>query len=497
MIKQNALSNLAARIWGILSLFLFVPFYIKYLGSSGFGYIAFYNTLLALFAFADLGFSAAITREFARLSDSNSESETKKTNLLHSYQIIYLGISLIVACCIIFSAPWIANKWLVPNNSFDVKNLVIFMGLCIAIQLPTNLYIGAMMGEEKQVLANSIQILWGLLRSLGVLPVLALISNDVNTFFIWQFISNIVYLISLYFLAWHFRKVKFRKFDNDLVRRTYKYAFGMAGMSLLATFATQIDKIIVSKEFSIDSVGHYSLASTLSLIPLILITTLAKAVFPRLTRLYERNQHDELKQFYYTLCKFAAVTLIPISLVLAFFSYSIVRLWTGSEVVAMEIKYVVIFLVFGQMLQSLTVLPFHLSLSHAYIKINLIFSSLMVAESPLIYYLFLKKYGYGISGVSLSILITILTVFIPYMYFLHRKLMASMFLSWMKMHLAVLGACGAVVFILLKVDMLDTVNIVQSILHAIVVWILLLMIAMWITGIRDKKAIQNILYCLR
>ncbi|ENL0178218.1 polysaccharide biosynthesis family protein, partial [Escherichia coli] len=59
MIKRNALSNLVGRIWGIISLFIFIPFYISYLGSTGYGYIGFYNTLVALLAFADLGFSAA------------------------------------------------------------------------------------------------------------------------------------------------------------------------------------------------------------------------------------------------------------------------------------------------------------------------------------------------------------------------------------------------------------------------------------------------------
>lgn len=497
MIKQNALSNLVARIWGIFSLFIFVPFYIKYLGSSGFGYVAFYNTLLALFAFADLGFSAAITREFARLSDNNSESQLKKTNLLHSYQIIYIIISLTVACLIIFSAPWIAEKWLIPNETFDVKKLVMFMGLCIAIQLPTNLYVGAMMGEEKQVLANGLQILWGIVRGLGVIPVLAFISNDVNTFFLWQLISNVVYLFSLYFLAWHFREEKSRKFDKELIKHTYKYAFGMAGMSLLATFATQVDKIIVSKEFSIDAVGHYSLASTLSLIPLILITTLAKAVFPKLTRLYEKNLQEELKDFYIVLTKLAATTLIPLSFVLAFFGYTIVRLWTGSLSVAEEVQYVIIFLAFGQMLQSLTVLPFHLSLSHAYVKLNLIFSCWMVIESPLIYYFILSKSAHGLASVSLSILITLTTTFFPYMYFLHKKLMPSIFNTWLKMHLKIIAACSIVIFLFSEMNMLDTASIIQSIIHALVVWIVLMIITMWIVGLKNKNALQKIMKSLR
>lgn len=495
MIKQNALSNLASRIWGIVSLFLFVPFYIKYLGSTGFGYIAFYNTLLALFAFADLGFSAAITREFARLSGGDTESELKKANLLHSYQIIYLVISVSVAFCIIYASPWIAHQWLLPNSAFEVKTLVIFMGTCIAIQLPTNLYVGALMGAEKQVLANGLQILWGIVRSVGVLPVLIFISNDVNTFFIWQLLSNIVYLLALYYFVWKSLPVSSRRFDSAIIKKTYHYAFGMAGMSLLAAFATQIDKIIVSKGYTIESVGHYSLASTLSLVPLILITTLAKAVFPKFTRLHEQKRYDELKDFYLILTKLAVVILVPLSFIFAFFGFTLVKVWTGSEVVASNIQYVVVFLVLGQMLQSLTVLPFHLSLSFAYIRINLIFSLLMIIETPALYYLFLT--GYGITGVSISIFITILTVFIPYMYLLHQRLLNATFHSWFKLNISVLGVCGLTMYLLSLLGWLDSNSILKSTYHALFAWLVMCAASMLITGIRNKKTISYVLNSLR
>lgn len=495
MIKQNALSNLASRMWGIISLFIFVPFYIKYLGSSGFGYIAFYNTLLALFAFADLGFSAAITREFARLSNGTIESEIKKANLLHSYQIIYLLISVAVALVIITVSPWVAQHWLVPNESFEVKNLVVFMGICISIQLPTNLYIGALMGAEKQVLANGLQIIWGIIRSMGVLPVLHYISKDLNTFFIWQLVCNVIYLIALYYFVWKYLPVNKRRFNYQVIKSTYHYAFGMAGMSLLASFATQVDKIIVSKGYTIDTVGHYSLAGTLSLIPLILITTLAKAVFPKFTRLYEQKRFDELNVFYLILSKFAAVILVPLSFTLAFFGLTLVSIWTGSSLIAKEIQYVVIFLMLGQTLQALTVLPFHLSLSFAYIRINLFFSVIMILECPLLYYLFFKKGG--VTGVSISVFVTVLTVFGPYMYFLHNKLIRSSFSHWMKTNVIVLCSCGFIIYLLHTIHMLENTNVYRAIFNAIIAWLLMSIISMLVTGIRSKKSVRQILTSLR
>ena len=45
MIK-NILANYVGRIWGIISVFLFVPFYVKLLGIESYAVISFYMVIL-------------------------------------------------------------------------------------------------------------------------------------------------------------------------------------------------------------------------------------------------------------------------------------------------------------------------------------------------------------------------------------------------------------------------------------------------------------------
>jgi len=56
MIRRNILANMIARAWGVISVYLFVPLYLRFLGIEAYGIVGFYSTLLAVLAFADMGF---------------------------------------------------------------------------------------------------------------------------------------------------------------------------------------------------------------------------------------------------------------------------------------------------------------------------------------------------------------------------------------------------------------------------------------------------------
>ncbi|PHM22107.1 lipopolysaccharide biosynthesis protein [Xenorhabdus ehlersii] len=492
MIKLNALSNFLGRLWGIFSLFSFVPFYIHYLGNEGFGYIGFYNTLIALLAFADLGFSAATTREFARFSTGSVEHENSCADLLRTYEILYLALCVLLSLGILLSAHWIANDWLIQiKNGIDTTFLVFLMGISIVLQLPANLYIGALMGGEKQVLANGLQIGWGILRVAAVLPVLHYSENKLNAFFIWQIICNMIFFAVLYLMTWRSIKFTKRKFNLQVLRDTYKYALGMAFIGILSTIATQSDKLIISKNFTIDVVGQYSLAATLSLIPFILITTLAKAVFPKLTRIKESGDSQELNVFYSRLSKLSCIAILPLSLVLAAYAFDIVRIWTNSSQIAIQMQTVVYFLLLAQAIQALTVLPFHLTLSFAYIKINLVFCIVIMILIPLLYFSWFHIYQ--VNGVALSVLVTVLIIFIPYMYLVHKRLVADILSMWLKDNILAIIVSVVAVGIMKKYFYIPNGNIIFIAIQSIWMWLINVLLVSYAVGIRTKEQLISLL----
>jgi VIT1/CCC1 family predicted Fe2+/Mn2+ transporter len=79
------------------------------------------------------------------------------------------------------------------------------MGVSIALQLFMTLYNGGLMGLQKQVLANKIQMGYSLFRSgLVIIPIYFV--RDVYAYFIWQIIGGIVFLLITRYHIWQFIK---------------------------------------------------------------------------------------------------------------------------------------------------------------------------------------------------------------------------------------------------------------------------------------------------
>ena len=67
-LKKNIAANFSGSIWQSLMSLAFVPLYIKFMGIESYGLIGIFATLQAMFVLLDMGLSATLNREMARLS---------------------------------------------------------------------------------------------------------------------------------------------------------------------------------------------------------------------------------------------------------------------------------------------------------------------------------------------------------------------------------------------------------------------------------------------
>jgi len=431
MIRQNIIANFIGRAWGIFSVYLFVPLYLKFLGIEAYGLVGFYSTLLGVLAFADMGLTATLSREMARLS-VRGDTAGKMPDLLRSYESVYLFISLALASILWGFAPLIAEYWLRADTLApgEIAAAIRLMGIAIALQLPSGLYNGGLMGLQKQVLSNSLQIAWGMLRGVGAVLVLWLFSPTIFAFAFWQLFSNAIYCFAVRLSLWRVLPSADPRprFNRLLFRDTWRYAAGMAGMAFFSTLLTQTDKLAVSKMLSLEMLGYYTLAGALASAPLILASSIGVAIFPRLTGLVSMGDKDTLKRLYHRACGLVSVAALPGALTLAMYAGNFIFAWTGSAVAAQKAGIVASLLLVGQIMQAITVVPYYLALAHGHIKLNLqIGIASVILITPLLIFLIMK---FGVVGGGISWLVMNLCTLPPYMYFLHRRFLPGELPKW-------------------------------------------------------------------
>ena len=433
MLRQNIYANMIARAWGVLSVYLFVPLYLKFLGIEAYGIVGFYSTLLAALAFADMGFTAALNREMAVLS-ARRNSAAEMGDLLRTYESAYLCVTFAVAVIIWTVAPVIAEHWLRSRDlqPREVAAAIRLMGVAIALQLPSGLFIGGLMGLQRQVRANAISIATGVFRGLGAVLVLWLVSPTIFAFALWQLISNILYCSAARLGLW--RALPFRpdhsqpRFRWQVFRNTWRYAAGMAGMAVVTALVTQADKLAVSKMLSLEMLGYYTLACALASAPLVLAGPIALAVFPRLTALVASGDSNGLTRLYHRTSALVAVASIPTGMTLALFAGDFIRAWTGSTLAAEHAGKAASFLLGGQLLLASQAVPSYVALAHGYVMLNLQinFASVLVLTA-LLPFLIMK---YGLVGAGSSWLIMALCTMPPFMYLLHRRFLPGELRQW-------------------------------------------------------------------
>jgi O-antigen/teichoic acid export membrane protein len=219
------------------------------------------------------------------------------------------------------------------------------------------------------------------------------------------------------------------RFDFRLVRSIWRFAAGMSGIALSAVILMQLDKLILSKLFSLEMFGYYTLAGTVSnAIPTMLAGPVFTALFPRFSSLMALNDETALTLLYHQGTQLMAVLVLPVAAVLSFFSYDIVFLWTGSSQAAGTASPIVSILVIGMAMNALMTLPYALQLSHGWTSIGLrINIFLIVTLVPAIYYM-ATHYG-AVGAATVWILLNSIYVLIG-VPLTHRRLLRGEMRRW-------------------------------------------------------------------
>lgn len=428
---RNIFANYLGRSWGIISVYIFIPLYLKILGTEAYGLIGIYATIQGIFALADIGLTASLNREMARLSALRN-SDNEMGDLLKTYESLYLAISILIVIATWFSTPLLAKYWLHPKtfSTNEIQLYIRLMGFATAIQLSAGLYNGGLLGLQKQVIANYIQISWGILRNAGAIAMMLIFSPTILTFLIWQTISNAIYLFFNRHYLWKMQ-IKITKtpaFSKIIIEKTWKYALGTAGISASGIILMNIDKIALGKLLSLETFGYYTIASTLSTIPILLSNPIILAIFPKFTSLREMNKYKELIKLYHESCTIISSIITPIGLTIAFFSAEFIYIWTGSKIVSQNSATPASLLTLGQIIQVLTITPFYYALSHGKTKLLLYIQLLFIAIiTPLLIYLIPT---HGMVGGAASWLIANMIIFPPYMHMLHKRFLPKEFKKW-------------------------------------------------------------------
>jgi O-antigen/teichoic acid export membrane protein len=392
---KNIIANFIGRFWSILSNFLFIPLYIHYLGFESFSIISFTLVIAGLMTVLDAGLTATLSREFAR-KDNTHEEKIRIFRTLEASYLIVIGLCIII----IYSLSGIiADNWL-NLKTFDPERVSFFLKIIsadVGFQLLLRFYMGGLLGLEKQVKANMYQMGWGILRN-GLVVLGLLLVPTLEMFFIWQTISTVVFALLFKLALNGILTARYRfdfslKIESSVLKRIWGFASGMLLISLVAGLNTQMDKIAISKLLPVESLGHYTLAFSLTVGIIVVVSPISIALLPRFTALYSDGETDKASKLFNKINLFVAILVFSIMANMSFFPKELIWIWTGNMELATQTRIYIPVLAFSAAMLSLQIIPFNIAIANGYTKLNNILGVVSLFITLPGYWFATKNYG--------------------------------------------------------------------------------------------------------
>lgn len=430
-LKQNVLANYLGQGWRALISLAFIPLYIKYLGIEAYGLIGIFAILQAWLVLLDLGMRPALGREMARFTGGAHDAQSIG-DLLRSVETIGMAVAGAVALGIWAASGWLASNWLTAKTLpvGVVAHAFALMGAVAALQFIESIYVSSIAGLQRQVLQNVVASVVTTARALGAVGVLIWISPTIGAFFIWQGVTSLLSAALFAYVVYRALPTAPRapRFSKVALKGIWRFAAGTLAITALALLLTQIDKIVLSRQLTLEAFALYALAGVAANALYMLVGPISAAVYPRLTEMVARGDEHGLRAAYHRLSQLVTVLMGSATVVLMMFGERVLRLWIADAALAHRVAPLMETLALGTLFNGLMYLPCQVQLAYGWTALTIKVNSVAVAVLVPAILWTVPRYGaLGAAWVWVALNAGYLVFNI---YFMHRRLLTTEKWRW-------------------------------------------------------------------
>ena len=430
-LKKNVVANFVGQGWTALMGLAFIPLYIQYLGVEAYGLIGFYAVMQAWLTLFDMGITQTLNREMARFS-AGAHTPQSIHDLLRSLEVISVVLAVVICLLVWLSSSYISTHWLNVQklSSSDVASAIALMGFVIALRFIEGVYKGALLGLQKQIAVNVVNIVIATMRYGGVVAVLAWYASSIKVFFIWQAFSSVISVLLFVYLVYRTlpKPNRVPKYSTKAIKEVWRFASGMLGITFLALLLTQIDKVLLSKLITLEAYGYYTLAATVAGGLALIAAPTTQAIYPKMVEYVAQEKQQELINLYHQGAQLISVLIAPVAMMLVFFGEEIIYLWSGDINLATKTAPILLPLALGSFLNCLVWMPYQLQLAYGWtsfaVTVNTIAVTLLV---PAIFFVAPNYGAVGAAWVWALLNAGYVTIGMHYMF---KKLLPAEKWSW-------------------------------------------------------------------
>lgn len=437
MLAKNTLANYAGQGYTIVIGIVVLPLYLQYMGSEEFGLIGFFTLFNAWLQMLTVGLSPTLARQVAVYRNQNNLGSLDFRNVLRSIELVIFVLGLATAIGVFFSSGWIAQTWLSAEKL--EKSVLTYsvgaMGVIAALRWGVSLYSSGMAGMEQQIWLNGFNVGVVTLRNVGGLLLVVFVSPKIEVYFTFQAALSVIELLTIGMVFYSRQPEGGRVNDPGLsfswcsLRQILPFTLATAYTSLIWTFITQFDKLLLSNLLTLELFGYFSFAILLSNGVLRIADPINQAVLPRLTGLVANGEVEAVRVLYKKTSQLLAFVSLGTSGVIAAFSSQVLYLLSGNQALTEYSASVLFWFTLGNGILVLASLLFTLQAAYGQLRLHVYNGTISgVIQVPLLAFVAIH---FGVHALAITWFILRLVMFAVMSPIVHVKFQQGSYATWL------------------------------------------------------------------
>lgn len=403
-LKHNTVANYLGNAYILAVAIVVYPLFLGYVGAEPYGLISVFIMMQAVFMLLDMGLAPTLNRQAA---DCRAMPAHKPGfhRLIRSIEVMMMLPALLLLLLFHLLPDGYLVRWL-QIDSLTVDTVASCLRIMLVISLLrvlSTLYRSAILGFERQVWFNGVNVLMVSLKYPGALFLFHYFDLSIVGFFVFQLCVAVLELICL--RQGFYRFAQFRErlgvlFDASAIRNILPFTSGVAYTAILWVLVTQFDKLLLSGLLPLAEFGYFGLVALVSSSILQVSGPLNQAVLPRMTSYFVKGERDQLFALYLFSSQMMTALVASVGLVMAMYPAELLFAWTNDAGLAMWSTPILRWYALGYAVLALGALQYLLQFAHGQLRLHVIGASLsVVVQLPLIY---IAATHYGALGAAIA-----------------------------------------------------------------------------------------------
>jgi len=329
-VVKGGLFTFAGQSLPMLASLVTTPIIVRILGSEGYGLLQLVLLIPNYFAFSDLGMGLASTR-FASEAYGRGDQEAEAT-AVRTAAVIALASSALFLLPVAIFAPWVVSEFAVRPDLVDAAVTGLRLScatfvISIVSSVVNSPQLSRLRMDLNALIGGSIKVI----ASVGTAVVLYLgygIVGATGWFVVVNLLGLAAHLTVSRSLLKNFWDLSI---DTRVIRPLLRFGAGLTLSALAAVFLFNLEKLLLGRLISVESLAYYTIAFTLATMAMMFSLAMVQSLVPAFSQLLAPEKRSEFNALFTRGIKISITGLLPTLMLMFVVARPFFTLWAGPE----------------------------------------------------------------------------------------------------------------------------------------------------------------------